>query len=305
MRILLSLVVILLAVFGGAAEQTLVLVDGTRMAIQSYEVKGGVVQFTTADGKLRSVPRSYVDLAATEQANRGATAPEPEPETKPEPAPAPEPAPPPKPETKAEPVAEPEPAPELPSEPVAPEPPLAAPSPPPPSESSPVKASAHMELGASPPPAWSNAELEVSLQVPSAAWEVEAMPPSFDVAVAMENDATEARATLALIRRKIRGRKDFQEVVQEIEASISSAPGYQPLSNGELRLDPYAAHEFRFTKNVGPVNVYNRLIVVYSRDLAYVLSLTCPENRRQENEADFEALARGLVIRKSRSELTF
>jgi hypothetical protein len=51
--------------------------------------------------------------------------------------------------------------------------------------------------------------------------------------------------------------------------------------------------------------VYNRLVVVYSRDLAYVLSLTCPESRVAENENDFEAMIRGLVIKKSRSDLTF
>ena len=58
-------------------------------------------------------------------------------------------------------------------------------------------------------------------------------------------------------------------------------------------------------KNVGFVSVYNRLVVVYSRDLAYVLSLTCPESRVAENENDFEAMARGLVIKKSRRDLTF
>ena len=51
-------------------------VDGSRMAIQSYEIKGGTVQFTTTDGKLRSVPSSYVDLAATEEANGGRAPPQ-------------------------------------------------------------------------------------------------------------------------------------------------------------------------------------------------------------------------------------
>ena len=37
-----------------AAQQTIVFVNGSRMAIQSYEIKGGTVQFTTTDGKLRA-----------------------------------------------------------------------------------------------------------------------------------------------------------------------------------------------------------------------------------------------------------
>jgi hypothetical protein len=131
------------------------------------------------------------------------------------------------------------------------------------------------------------------------------MPPSFDVAVALDKESTEARATLALIRQKLRGRGDFREVVEQIEASISAAPGYQSISNTDIGLEPYQAHEFRFTKNVGFVSVYNRLVVVYSRDLAYVLSLTCPETRVAENESDFDALARGLVIKKSRNDLSF
>jgi len=162
-----------------------------------------------------------------------------------------------------------------------------------------------MNLGASPPPVWSNEELHVSLVVPSASWRIEDMPPSFDVAVALDNSATEARATLALIRQELRGKKEFQKVVANIETSIASAPGYKQISAGAVDLDPYQAHEFRFTKNVGFVSVYNRLLVVYSRDLAYVLSLTCPESRVAENESDFEAMTRGLVIRKSRSDLTF
>jgi hypothetical protein len=58
-------------------------------------------------------------------------------------------------------------------------------------------------------------------------------------------------------------------------------------------------------KSVGFVPVYNRLVVVYSRDLAYVLSLACPESREADNATDFEALVRGLVIKKSRKDLTF
>jgi hypothetical protein len=158
---------------------------------------------------------------------------------------------------------------------------------------------------ASPPPVWSNDELQVSLAVPSAAWKIEDMPPSFDVAVSMSDESTEAKATLALMRQKIRGEKDFASAVREVESSIAQAPGYRAIENAELSLDPYTAHEFRFVKNAGSVPIFNRLVVFYSRDLAYVLSLTCPESRREENAADFEALVRGLVIKKNRKELTF
>ena len=41
------------------------------MAVQSYEIKGGTVQFMATDGKLRSVPSTYVNLAATKEANGG------------------------------------------------------------------------------------------------------------------------------------------------------------------------------------------------------------------------------------------
>jgi hypothetical protein len=90
-----------------------------------------------------------------------------------------------------------------------------------------------------------------------------------------------------------------------VEGSISQAPGFRQIANGALTLEPYTAHEFRFVKAAGFVPVFNRLVIVYSRDLAYVLSLTCPESRIQENEADFEALVRGLVLKKSRKDLSF
>lgn len=288
MRVLLVLASMFIATMSTAAvEQTIVFVNGTRMAIQSYEVKSGTVQFTTLEGRLQSVPRSYVNLVATEEANAGGGSDEPPR------APAPPPAP-------VAPTPESEP---MPTETVAPEPPVAQPAPTPPP--APVAASPDMKLGASPPPVWSNEELQVSLVVPSASWRMEDMPPSFDVAVTLDNSATEARATLALVRQELRGKKEFQRVVANIETSIASAPGYKHISAGAIDLDPYQAHEFRFTKSVGFVSVYNRLVVFYSRDLAYVLSLTCPESRVAENESDFEALTRGLVIKKSRGDLTF
>ena len=304
MRVLLVLASMFIATMSmstAAVEQTIVFVNGTRMAVQSYEVKSGTVQFTTLEGRLQSVPRSYVNLVATEQANGGGGSDEPASAPAPPPPPTPAPAP-------VAPAPEPEP---MPTESVAPEPPIAQPAPLREPAPAPVAASPAMDSmdninrGASPPPVWSNEELHVSLVVPSASWRMEDMPPSFDVAVALDNDATEARATLALIRQELRGKKEFQRVVANIGTSIASAPGYQLLSGGAINLDPYQAHEFRFTKNVGFVSVYNRLVVVYSRDLAYVLSLTCPESRVAENENDFEALTRGLVIKKSRNDLTF
>ena len=180
---------------------------------------------------------------------------------------------------------------------VTPTPPISAPAP------VPEPAAAAPDLG--PPPVWSNDELKVILQIPSGEWQRDDMPPSFDVAVALERGTTEARVTLALIRQELRGEKDFRELVSGIESSISKAAGYQSIANGEVELDPYAAHEFRFTKKSDSVDVYNRLVVVYSQDLAYVLSLTCPESRLSDNQADFDALARGLVIRKTRKQLTF
>lgn len=278
-------------------SQTIVFVNGSQMAIQGYEVKGGTVQFTTLEGRLQSVPRSYVNLVATERANGGGGSSEPAAAPAP-PPPPPAPAPPPPAAAPAPVASEPEPEP-MPVEPIAPEPPIAAPAP------APMPASPDMNIGGSPPPVWSNDELHVSLVVPSTSWRIEDMPPSFDVAVALDNESTEARATLALIRQELRGSKEFQRVVSDIETSIASAPGYQPVSAGAVDLAPYQAHEFRFKKNVGFVSVYNRLVVVYSRDLAYVLSLTCPEARVPENESDFDALARGLVIKKSRNDLAF
>jgi hypothetical protein len=278
-----------------SAQTKVVFVDGGRMEVQSYEVKEGVVLLKTKEGKLMSVPRSYVDIAATEQANRGGAAPAPRPPAETATRPAER-------EPLVRETVEPEPpvrSPEPTPPPSAPVP--ARPLPPPPPVAPPPSA----DLPASPPPVWSNEELHVSLVVPSAAWVIEEKPASFDVAASLANPSTEARATLALIRQKIRGAGDFREVVQGVERSISQAPGFRSIAKGPLVLDPYTAHEFRFVKDAGSTPVFNRLAVVYSRDLAYVLSLSCPESRVDENAADFEALVRGLVVKKPRKDLTF
>jgi hypothetical protein len=279
-----------------AAETVIVFVDGNQMEIRSYEVKGNLVLITTLEGKLQSVPRSYVNLVATEQRNRGGKAAPPASTSPPPTAPAPRPP-------RSAPAPKPSPEPEaMPTETITPEPEVPAPVPPP---RTPEPSSTAPNLRTSPPPEWSNDELKVSLVVPSSAWVLQDMPPSFDVAVAIHNPSTDARATLALIRQQLRSRKDFRKVLDDIEKSISQAPGYRSLVNGPLELDPYTAHEFRFTKDVGFISVFNRLVVFYSRDLAYVLSLSCPEDRVEENRADFEALVRGLVIRKSRNDLSY
>ena len=295
MRVLLLLVLIfIIAPLLASAQTIVVFVDGTRMEVQSYEVKEGLVLLKTQEGKLMSVPRSYVNLVGTEQANRANRG---NAETSRPPARTPAPAPKP-----------PDPR-ELRSETVEPEPPVRAPEPPPPPAArAPAPATPpppSPNFPASPPPVWSNEELHVSLVVPSAAWAIEEMPPSFDVAASLANASTEAKATLALIRQKLRGAGDFKNVVRDVERSLSQAPGFRQIANGPLTLEPYTAHEFRFVKDAGFVPVFNRLVIVYSRDLAYVLSLTCPESRTQENEADFEALVRGLVVKKSRKDLSF
>jgi len=240
-----------------ANADVVVFVNGSRMSVQSYEVKGNVVVITTEDGKLRSVPSNTIDLEATERMNGFGQKP---------PTPPPPPSPPP-----------------------APAPALTAPSPAP---------------AEHPPSVWTNDELGVSLVVPSDAWRVQDMVASFDVAVQLEKQEGEARATLALIRRPMRDYRAFREVVGELETSVSATSSYRFLGSGALDLGPYTAHDLRFIKEIAGLPVYNRIVAYYSQDLAYVMSLACPESRLAENEDDFDALVRGLVIKKMESELT-
>ncbi len=96
-----------------------------------------------------------------------------------------------------------------------PTPPPPAPAPPEPTPPPRPAPAAPSNLPASPPPVWSNEELHVSLVVPSAAWIVEEMPRVVRRrGLALDNPSTAARATLALIRRKIRGAGDFRKVVR-------------------------------------------------------------------------------------------
>jgi hypothetical protein len=157
---------------------------------------------------------------------------------------------------------------------------------------------------ANPPPVWTDEELKVSLVIPSSVWRVETQTASFDVAVRLSNPETGARATLALVRKRMRDYGDFQEVVGEIETSLVSSPSFQPLGSGLLTVDPYTAHEFRYLKTSDGMKYYTRMVVYYSRDLAYVLSLTCLQDSLQQCTADFDALVSGLVIKKVRKDIT-
>jgi len=261
-----------------------VFVDGSRMEVKSYEVKGSMVVLTTLEGKLRSVPASYVNMEATNRANRqggqGATTPSPTPSrpaTPPRPAPTPAPQPPPAPAPAPTP-APPAPAAPLPAAPVAPRPGLGT--------------------------AWRNEDLKVSLSLPSSAWVVRDAAPSFDVAVQLDRAETEARATLALVRRPLKNYGAFQKALEEIQSSAASSPGYRPILSKAVNLSSYWAHDLRFLKDYEGRTSYNRLVSFYSKDMVYVLSLTCPEERLADNDSDFEALVFRLVIERPREEVT-
>ncbi len=62
-----ALVVLLLS--WDADADVVVFSDGTRLTVQSYELKGDLVVITTLDGKIQSVARRFVDLEATERLN--------------------------------------------------------------------------------------------------------------------------------------------------------------------------------------------------------------------------------------------
>ncbi len=53
-RFVLVMAIPFLVLAGNAAADVVVFVDGTRMSVQKYEVKGNVVVITTRDGRLRS-----------------------------------------------------------------------------------------------------------------------------------------------------------------------------------------------------------------------------------------------------------
>lgn len=296
------LVGMLLAAF--ASADVIIFVDGSRMEIQSYEIKGALVLMTTLEGRLRSVPLSYVNMEATKRANRGDSATSEQPRTPPQPPRSPETRTPAKPPGEERPKPTPPQPPEKPPAKEPSEPTTRQPEEPktePPVATPPTIPSPEPTM---PPPVWTDEELQASLVIPSTAWTVETQEASFDVAVRLDNPRTEARATLALIRRRMRNYDDFQKVIRDVESSLVSFPNYQPLDSGPLLLDPYTAHEFRYLKTADGTTYYSRMVVYYSRDLAYVLSLTCPEDMLEQSEADFDALVRGLVIKKVRKDIT-
>ncbi len=283
-----ALAVVLFLLGATAAAAVVIFTDGTRMQVQKYEIEKKVVVITTMDGKLRSIPSNYINLDATQRLNpprqsqqaEQAEQAEQAQQTPPQPTRPPTP-----PDT------------QTPVEPVRPEPGPNSPS-------APGRTIPKISASDIPPPVWTNDELGVSLVVPSTDWQVQDMVASFDVAVQLEKRAGDARATLALIRRTMRSYKDFHKVIGEVESSVAAAPGFRFLGSGPLDLGPYTAYELSFIKQVAELPVYNRIIAYYSKDLAYLLSLACPESRLAENQDDFDALARGLVIKKARGELT-
>jgi hypothetical protein len=46
------------------------------------------------------------------------------------------------------------------------------------------------------------------------------------------------------------------------------------------------------------------MVVYYSRDMAYVLSMSCLQDNLEQNEADFDGLVKGVVIKKVRKDIT-
>ncbi len=286
---LMSLVLSKLLSTSAQAEKVVIFADGTQMKVQRYEVKGSIVQFTTEDGKLRSIPLSHVNLEATERQNgRGSSATSAPARTgssviPPSTTQAPAPALTPQPQPRLPPSPEPE--------PVRPE------------TLTPKDLSKAPSGRGGLPRTWSNEELQIALTLPSSPWVLEEVPVSFDTSFRLNNPDAQSQISMALMHRSMRSRAEFQNVVKEVGDSISTVPGYQNLSAGPLRLDSYTAHEFRFLTSSASGPAFNRLLVVYSRDLAYLLKLTCPEARVADNSPDFENLVNSLVINKPSNEL--
>jgi transglutaminase-like putative cysteine protease/tetratricopeptide (TPR) repeat protein len=72
MRLIVPIAAILLHAASAVPQEVIVLSDGTRMAVKGYEVRDSVVVITTLEGKLRSLPRGYVNLEATRASAGGA-----------------------------------------------------------------------------------------------------------------------------------------------------------------------------------------------------------------------------------------
>jgi hypothetical protein len=280
-----------------AAGEVVVFVDGTQLEVAKYEVKGSLILITTIEGKLQSMPASLVNMLATTSINRRAPARSG--------APAPPPPPPVPPRGS--------PSPSAPSAMEREAPPVPLPGTGPPADAGPPGVPSAMmesppEVGSTPPspgaaPLWQSEPLKVSLAMPSSAWQVREWEPSFDVALTVEKPQTEARATLALVRRSVRNYKDFKRVFQEIQASAASSPGYRPILSERVEFGNYTAYELQFEKQSAGRTTYNRLVSFYSRDLVYVLSLACPVERLADNDADFDGLVMGVNINKPSQDL--
>jgi hypothetical protein len=102
----------------------------------------------------------------------------------------------------------------------------------------------------------------------------------------------------------MRNYEDFREATREIEESLAATASYQVVDAGLLSVEPYTAYEIRSTKEVSGTSYTYRMVVFYSRDLAYVLNMYCPQEALGQNEDEFEALIEGLVIKKTREDIT-
>ncbi len=284
-RLVLTVALMSMCVAFAWSAEVVIFVDGSRLEVSAYEVKDGLVLLTTTEG-LRSVPRSYVDLEATQRANRGTAVQAPRQASPDRPA-------------------EQEPAPSTTSD-LTPDDPVPDSFPPPPEpDEPPAVRPPPPEMNRRPilPRVWTNDELYVSLVVPTLDWKMQKITPSYDVAVRLDQPQTGAMATLGLIRQRMRNYEDFREVVRDIERSIAAAPGYRSLSSTLLLLDPCTAYELLFLKDVEGVNYFNRMVIYYSRDLAYVLSLSCPQVSQEQCQGYFDSLVKGLIIKKARKDI--
>ncbi len=73
MRIFTLILLLVALAAPSSANEILVLVDGSRMEVLSYEVRGNVVIITTLEGKLRSLPGTYVDVETSERLRSGSS----------------------------------------------------------------------------------------------------------------------------------------------------------------------------------------------------------------------------------------
>jgi hypothetical protein len=136
----------------------------------------------------------------------------------------------------------------------------------------------------------------VSLVIPSTDWQLEPTSRSFDVAVRLTRPETGAKATLALVRQRMRNYKEFQKVVGEIESSMAAVPSYRSMGSGPMSLEPYTTYELRMTRELEGQATFNRIVVFYSRD-PLVLSLSA-QWRRWSRASRLRRSGSGFVIKR-------